>query len=80
MSCILRYIILLYIFRDSNVFCDHLDDKAQSNEDTYSFEAISTRKRKGGAPLRAKSLTKRGLQAQGYVDEKFSLKVQKKPI
>ena len=45
-----------------------------------SFEAISTRKRKGGSPLRAKSRTKRGLQAQGYVDEKFSLKVQKKPI
>ena len=44
-----------------------------------SFEAISTRKRKGGSPLRAKSRTKRGLQA-GYVDEKFSLKVQKKPI
>ena len=41
MSCILRYIILSFICLHSNVFCDHLDDEAQSNEDTYSYEAIS---------------------------------------
>ena len=41
MNCILRYIISLYVCLYSNVFCDHLDDIVKSNEDTYSYEAIS---------------------------------------